>query len=191
MKHGRWRRLDDVLFLLARLVHRRHGRQSCLFGINLCNVNYLISFHSTMEPPTELHHHKKILPAKRSFGKHHPTDSPTYDAQVHLTYSSAFGSLAVQIRRRQRPSHRRWCIHDVPSCLSALKSCSASRHQVFCPSGAPSAGIQHAIRRWCRFANVRRRCRIQRNSRRRTAPVFQGLPESTSLILDVDVDVSE
>lgn len=34
-----------------------------------------------MEPPAELlHHHKKTLPVKRSFGKYHLTDSPTYDA---------------------------------------------------------------------------------------------------------------
>ncbi|KAF8130390.1 hypothetical protein EV363DRAFT_1450767 [Boletus edulis] len=37
-----------------------------------------------MESPTELlHHHKKTLHSKRSFGKYpHPIDSPTYDAQV-------------------------------------------------------------------------------------------------------------
>lgn len=37
-----------------------------------------------MEPPPELlHHHKKTLHSKRSFGKYpHPIDSPTYDAQV-------------------------------------------------------------------------------------------------------------
>jgi choline-phosphate cytidylyltransferase len=37
-----------------------------------------------MESPAELlHHHKKTLHSKRSFGKYpHPIDSPTYDAQV-------------------------------------------------------------------------------------------------------------
>ncbi|KAH0834032.1 hypothetical protein J3R83DRAFT_11269 [Lanmaoa asiatica] len=37
-----------------------------------------------MEPPSELlHHHKKTLHSKRSFGKYpQPIDSPTYDAQV-------------------------------------------------------------------------------------------------------------
>ena len=43
----------------------------------------------TMESPAELlHHHKKTLHSKRSFGKYpHPIDSPTYDAQVSFLLS--------------------------------------------------------------------------------------------------------
>lgn len=42
-----------------------------------------------MESPADLlHHHKKTLHSKRSFGKYpHPIDSPTYDAQVSLRLS--------------------------------------------------------------------------------------------------------
>lgn len=43
-----------------------------------------------MDPTPELlHHHKKTLHSKRSFGKYpHPIDSPTYDAQVSLFLGS-------------------------------------------------------------------------------------------------------
>lgn len=37
-----------------------------------------------MDSPAEPFHHKKTLHSKRSFGRYHPIDSPTYDAQVLL-----------------------------------------------------------------------------------------------------------
>jgi len=41
-----------------------------------------------MDSSIEPSHHKKTLHSKRSFGKYHPIDSPTYDAQVLLFPSS-------------------------------------------------------------------------------------------------------
>ncbi|KAF8553611.1 hypothetical protein OG21DRAFT_1584724 [Imleria badia] len=61
-----------------------------------------------MEPPAELlHHHKKTLHSKRSFGKYpHPVDSPTYDAQDNDPLTDDGGSavsLPVSLRANRAP----------------------------------------------------------------------------------------
>ncbi|KAF8840336.1 hypothetical protein BDN67DRAFT_968744 [Paxillus ammoniavirescens] len=78
-----------------------------------------------MEPPAELlHHHKKTLHSKRSFGKYTQTDSPTYDASEEdndpLTDD---GGSAISIPVSARANR-------APNAQHITKSSSRARHQL-------------------------------------------------------------